>query len=207
MKLHLAYVLPALAIGGVVLLSGTAANASTVTFDSTLSLNSVSKVSFSSTGLNTTLTVGTPDTITDFITVSVGSGTWSASDAALTATFTFTVPTPDGTTEDSGTITGGQVNGSSADGTLTITWPSQPVEFDFTDGTALDVTLGGLSESCGSNNCTAGTYYMSGTFDVLNGPTATPLPAALPMFASSFGAIGLFGWWRKRKNAASTAAV
>jgi hypothetical protein len=29
----------------------------------------------------------------------------------------------------------------------------------------------------------------------------TPLPAALPLFASGLGALGLFGWRRKRKNA------
>jgi hypothetical protein len=31
--------------------------------------------------------------------------------------------------------------------------------------------------------------------------TATPLPAALPLFATGLGALGLFGWRRKRKNA------
>jgi hypothetical protein len=109
------------------------------------------------------------------------------------------VPTPNGTTTDSGTITGGQVNGRTADGTLTISWPNQPVEFDFADGTKLDVTLGGLSESCSSGNCIAGTYQMSGTFTVLNGPiAATPLPAALPLFAGGLGALGLLGLRRKR---------
>jgi hypothetical protein len=32
---------------------------------------------------------------------------------------------------------------------------------------------------------------------------ATPLPAALPLFATGLGAIGLFGWRKKRTNAAS----
>jgi hypothetical protein len=32
---------------------------------------------------------------------------------------------------------------------------------------------------------------------------ATPLPAALPLFATGVGALGLFGWRRKRKNAAA----
>jgi hypothetical protein len=31
----------------------------------------------------------------------------------------------------------------------------------------------------------------------------TPLPAALPLFATGLGAMGLFGWRRKRKNAAA----
>jgi hypothetical protein len=35
------------------------------------------------------------------------------------------------------------------------------------------------------------------------GVGATPLPAALPLFATGLGAMGLFGWRRKRKNAAA----
>jgi hypothetical protein len=38
-----------------------------------------------------------------------------------------------------------------------------------------------------------------------DGVAATPLPAALPLFATGVGAIGLLGWRRKRKNA--TAAI
>ena len=187
---------------------GTTAKAATVTFASTLAFtDSVGKVDLTSSDLNTTFTVGVPDMISNFITVSVGSGTWSATNSPLTATFTFTEPTPNGTTTDSGTITGAQVNGSSASGTLTITWPSQPVEFDFADGTKLDVTLGNLSESCGSNNC-LGTYNMSATFDVLNGPvTATPLPAALPLFAGGLGFVGYLARRRKRSSGQSVAAA
>ena len=36
---------------------------------------------------------------------------------------------------------------------------------------------------------------------------ATPIPATLPLFATGLGAMGLFGWRRKRKNAASIAAA
>lgn len=36
--------------------------------------------------------------------------------------------------------------------------------------------------------------------------SATPLPAALPLFASGLGALGLFGWRRKRKAVATLAA-
>jgi len=32
------------------------------------------------------------------------------------------------------------------------------------------------------------------------GPSATPVPAALPLFASGLGALGLLGWRRKRKQ-------
>jgi hypothetical protein len=37
--------------------------------------------------------------------------------------------------------------------------------------------------------------------------SATPLPAALPLFATGLGAMGLLGWRRKRKNAAAIAAA
>jgi hypothetical protein len=37
-------------------------------------------------------------------------------------------------------------------------------------------------------------------------PTTTPLPAALPLFATGLGAMGLLGWRRKRKNADDIAA-
>jgi len=39
----------------------------------------------------------------------------------------------------------------------------------------------------------------------LGSQTNTPLPAALPLFASGAGVLGYFGWRRKRKKA--TAAV
>jgi hypothetical protein len=35
----------------------------------------------------------------------------------------------------------------------------------------------------------------------------TPLPAALPLFATGLGALGLLGWRRKRKNAAPLASA
>jgi hypothetical protein len=35
--------------------------------------------------------------------------------------------------------------------------------------------------------------------------TATPLPAALPLFATSLGGLGLFGWLKKRKAQALAA--
>jgi hypothetical protein len=37
--------------------------------------------------------------------------------------------------------------------------------------------------------------------------SATPLPAALPLFATGLGGLGLLGWRRKRKSAAAIAAA
>jgi hypothetical protein len=44
-----------------------------------------------------------------------------------------------------------------------------------------------------------------GTWSVSDPPSATPLPAALPLFAGGLGALGLLGWRRKRKAAALAA--
>jgi len=41
------------------------------------------------------------------------------------------------------------------------------------------------------------------TFTTDVSEVATPLPAALPLFATSLGALGLLGWRRKRKNVAA----
>jgi len=49
-----------------------------------------------------------------------------------------------------------------------------------------DFSLGNLQE-----------YSSDGTYII---GTATPLPAALPLFATSLGAMGLIGWRRKRKR-------
>ena len=46
-------------------------------------------------------------------------------------------------------------------------------------------------------------YSLDISSGVGNSPlSATPLPAALPLFAGGLGAMGLFGWCRKRKTAA-----
>jgi len=37
--------------------------------------------------------------------------------------------------------------------------------------------------------------------------TPAPLPAALPLFATGLGALGLFGWRRKRRNTAALSAA
>jgi hypothetical protein len=54
---------------------------------------------------------------------------------------------------------------------------------------------------------TPGGVYSLASFDVTAAPTVTPLPAALPLFATGLGALGLLGWRRKRKACVSLLGV
>lgn len=64
----------------------------------------------------------------------------------------------------------------------------------------------GISDACGYNGAPScyddnqGSYNVTYT-DTAGTISATPLPAALPLFAGGLGAIGLFGWRRKKKPA------
>ena len=49
---------------------------------------------------------------------------------------------------------------------------------------------------------TSGQEYLPGVLTYLRKP---PLPAALPLFATGLGALGLLGWRRKRKLTATAA--
>jgi hypothetical protein len=59
-------------------------------------------------------------------------------------------------------------------------------------------TWSDLLETCIDNDCeeTNIRFSVSGTATAIG---TTPIPAALPLFASGLGALGLFGWRRKRK--------
>lgn len=75
---------------------------------------------------------------------------------------------------------------------------SSPNSFTLASGTESAYNFefcgnGVTSTLCGSRSITAG------SLDEV--PAATPLPAALPLFASGLGVIGLLGWRRKRKVA------
>lgn len=56
------------------------------------------------------------------------------------------------------------------------------------------------------------TYQYADLFSIVtssnvgNCPAATPIPAALPLFASGLGALGLLGWRRKRRASAAIGA-
>lgn len=49
-------------------------------------------------------------------------------------------------------------------------------------------------------------YSVDNTAITYTPVSTTPLPAAVPLFVSGLGALGLFGWCRKRKSAAIAAS-
>jgi hypothetical protein len=92
-----------------------------------------------------------------------------------------------------------EVTPSGPGGMFQITFSGNGTAF-----TALGMDYGLIDpEICStSGNCIPLT-----TFSVTDNLAATPLPAALPLFAGGLGALGLLGWCRKRKNAAAISAA
>jgi hypothetical protein len=65
------------------------------------------------------------------------------------------------------------------------------------------ITLGVVTVGQYANG-SATSYFDNLDMDITYTPNPTPVPAALPLFASGLGAMGLFGWRRKRKNGPAT---
>ena len=62
----------------------------------------------------------------------------------------------------------------------------------------------GASILSGSTSLTdAGFSIRLASGEIAEEISSAPLPAALPLFASGLGGLGLFGWWRKRKAIAA----
>jgi hypothetical protein len=84
----------------------------------------------------------------------------------------------------------GQIDGDTASSTYTdLTYTVLGVGND-------TIAVEGYSQDAGN---------FTGDISVMAAPSATPLPAALPLFASGLGAVGLLGWRRKKKAAAIAA--
>ncbi len=90
-----------------------------------------------------------------------------------------------------------------------ISVPSLPgVQVGISDG------LGGtgdvLTLNIPTSSLTDAGGPIAGSFNqisITGGDITTPLPAALPLFATGLGAMGLLGWRRKRKSASAIAAT
>lgn len=73
------------------------------------------------------------------------------------------------------------------------------LNFNGLGGTSVQLDGGAFYNGQGNNNAFA--QSSTGGVEV----AATPLPGALPLFATGLGALGLLGWRRKRKAAALSA--
>lgn len=73
----------------------------------------------------------------------------------------------------------------------------------FLDVGTIQVCATFVNGNCISTNYDGGaTFNDPATWSFTTDPTATPLPAALPLFATGLGTLGLLGWRRKRKQVA-----
>jgi hypothetical protein len=103
--------------------------------------------------------------------------------------------------------------------TVSLNWGS-PVTVNFS-GTELQIALDDLTITCNKGKkCDQLSAWVTATFTLVGLPESgvvipepvlaqefvaetpvvqNPLPATLPLFASGLGAIGAFGWWRKKK--------
>jgi len=168
---------------------------------------------------NVNLTVGGA-TATGFFSGIVGN---SSADIGAPFNLTLTQGSKSATLVASGTTGNAQVAALNGDA-VTVT-PSQ-VLFNFSD-TSQDYLLFELGNSfstllcfqtfnfCGGDGpgivlLVNGDPFQSMTGIVViasNDLATTPLPPALPLFATGLGVLGLLGWRKKRKGAAATAAA
>jgi hypothetical protein len=119
-------------------------------------------------------------------------GSWSVTGLPASASTADTVETISGITGV--TLTGGTAYFLSASAPST-TWDSWNENSTGITGTVL---LDCSESFCGTTDGTLG------AFEILGSPvSATPLPAALPLFAGGLGALGLLGCRRKRKAQAA----
>jgi hypothetical protein len=155
-----------------------------------------------------------------------GPGNGECDGCSLGGTITIDVTTGSITSADI-TLTGqsagpftnvGSVNSSTFTFVQLFDASSDRLDLDINTATFVGYTGGSICGEPFGNSCEGGAftqiYATDARWDLASGsliaeagaPTVTPLPAALPLFATGLGAMGLLGWRRKRKAAAAIAA-
>jgi len=104
----------------------------------------------------------------------------------------------------------GVVSGSSSCNTCV----AASVSGNFTDtsfsfrGLSAVTTITNIPQSFGSDQMQFQAWALPGSIDITHGASgvsATPLPAALPLYATGLGALALLRWRRKRKSSGAAA--
>jgi hypothetical protein len=151
----------------------------------------------------TTLATGTSDFATVVFEIPGGGSFNAPVGINVNGTFTAT-STQGGVTGLGNTSHAGSFNEETGGGTTSM------VTYDLTaTGTnswaqAVDVLIANADGWEAADNM-GGTPQDLGTYTSTTQTSVTPLPAALPLFATGFGALGLLGWRRKRKVSALAA--
>ena len=140
--------------------------------------------------------------------------------ASITATLYFSSALPDNDTYSnlippptlvSYTVSAGSLTMTDSDSSIVLSLDTNAMgaidswgmQFNNSSGLISSSGPGVESEDSASNSMTYGNNTDDpGTWSPAE---ATPLPAALPLFASVLGGLSLFGWWRERKARAAVA--
>jgi hypothetical protein len=155
----------------------------------------------------TTLTIGTLSLTGGYITTDGTIGPLASTDiTAWSVTITGGFPSPD-------TVTGTSPLDSFVASGSPLTASATALTFDFSSLSSDQFILGmsgltrvsylALPPEIGLSTGGPLTVESFTTAFVIASVTATPLPAALPLFAGGLGMMGLLGWRRKRKSAAA----
>jgi hypothetical protein len=126
----------------------------------------------------------------------------------------FTGASLAGFTYDPGGLSNGSASGCNGNGASTACFYATASPLALSNNMVFDIQFAG-----GTTNFSLPTLKVDfwtdssqskSTGDLLSQSipvSSTPIPDALPLFATGVGLIGMLGWWRKRKGAAAIAAA